>query len=30
LAAAGYLLQEDVEASLGFGSRMWDAWAAKE
>ncbi len=30
LAAAGYLLEEDVETSLGFGARMWDAWAAKE
>jgi len=30
LAAAGYLLEEDVETSLGFGARMWDAWATKE
>ena len=27
LAAAGYLLEEDVETSLAFGARMWDAWA---
>jgi hypothetical protein len=30
LAAEGYLLEEDVETSLGFGARMWDAWATKE
>ena len=29
LAAAGYLLEEDVETSLAFGARMWDQWAAK-
>ena len=29
LAAEGYLLEEDVETSLGFGARMWDQWAAK-
>jgi hypothetical protein len=27
LAAAGYLLDEDVETSLAFAARMWDAWA---
>ena len=29
LAAAGYLLEEDVETSLAFGARMWDHWAEK-
>jgi len=27
LAAARYLLDEDVETSLTFAARMWDAWA---
>ena len=27
LAAARYLLDEDVETSLAFAARMWDAWA---
>ena len=29
LAAAGYLLEEDVEISLAFAARMWEAWAPK-
>jgi len=29
LVTAGYLLEEDVETSLRFGARMWDAWAPK-
>jgi hypothetical protein len=29
LAAAGYLLEEDVETSVAFGARMWDEWAVK-
>lgn len=29
LAAAGYLLEEDVDTSLAFASRMWDMWAPK-
>ena len=27
LATARYLLEEDVETSLDFAARMWDAWA---
>jgi hypothetical protein len=27
LVAAGYLLDEDVETSLAFATRFWDAWA---
>jgi len=23
----GYLLEEDVETSLAFATRMWEAWA---
>src|SRR3990172_9441275 len=29
LAAAGYLLDEDIETSLAFAARMWDTWAPK-
>jgi len=29
LATEGYLLEEDVETSLAFAVRMWDAWAQK-
>ena len=29
LAAERYLLDEDIETSLAFAARMWDAWAAK-
>src|SRR6266545_1866957 len=29
LAALRYLLDEDVETSLAFAARMWDAWASK-
>ena len=29
LADAGHLLEEDVDTSLAFGARMWDAWAPK-
>ena len=27
LAKDGYLLEEDIETSIGFAARMWDAWA---
>jgi hypothetical protein len=27
LVAARYMLEEDVELSLTFAARMWDAWA---
>jgi len=27
LVAARYLLEEDVETSIAFAARMWDAWA---
>ena len=29
LAAERYLLEEDIETSLAFAARMWDAWASK-
>jgi hypothetical protein len=29
LAAQRYLLEADVETSLAFAARMWDAWASK-
>ena len=29
LAAERYLLEEDIETSLAFAVRMWDAWASK-
>ena len=29
LASEGYLLEEDIETSLAFAARMWDAWAPK-
>jgi hypothetical protein len=29
LAAERYLLEDDVETSLAFAARMWDAWASK-
>ena len=29
LVTAGYLLEEDVDTSLGFAARMWDAWAPR-
>jgi hypothetical protein len=28
-ASAGYLPKEDVEHSLAFGARMWNAWTEK-
>ena len=27
LAVAGYLLDEDIETSLTFAARFWDAWS---
>jgi hypothetical protein len=27
LVAAGYLLEEDIETSVNYGGRNWDAWA---
>jgi hypothetical protein len=27
LVTDGYLLEEDVETSLAFGRRLWEAWA---
>jgi hypothetical protein len=30
LAAAGHLIDEDLEGSLVYAARMWDAWADKE
>jgi hypothetical protein len=29
LVSAGYLLEEDIEKSVSFGGRNWDAWAAR-
>jgi hypothetical protein len=29
LAAERYMLEEDVELSLTFAARMWDAWASE-
>jgi hypothetical protein len=29
LAATRYLLEEDVETSLGFAARLWETWAPK-
>jgi alpha/beta hydrolase family protein len=29
LVAAGYLLEEDIETSVSYGERNWDAWARK-
>jgi len=28
LAAAGYLLDEDIDTSLGYAGRFWDAWGS--
>jgi hypothetical protein len=27
LVAAGYLLEQDIETSVNYGGRNWDAWA---
>jgi hypothetical protein len=29
LVAAGYLLEEDIETSVNYGGRNWDAWAGR-
>jgi Alpha/beta hydrolase domain len=29
LVDAGYLLEEDIETSVAYGERNWDAWAGK-
>jgi hypothetical protein len=28
LAAAGYLLDEDIDTSLAYATRFWEAWSA--
>ena len=30
LVADGYLLEEDIDTSLAYAARFWDAWAPKE